>query len=151
MLSCNNSDSIDGLEGLKVEVDLLFLALVLGYCVQLFRRDVAFKAALTVKMVPQYTMRPFGGTLLYSLSLCCVDVIAAKTERRLTRDLMFEAVPYSVASMFVACEICERGGLPVHAVRTPSHGTGQKDRHRDAQDERDHGCSSTAGSFEALH
>jgi hypothetical protein len=35
---------------------------------------------------------------LYNFSLCWVDVIADKTDCRLTRDLMFDAVPYSPIS-----------------------------------------------------
>ena len=37
---------------------------------------------------------PFVGTRLYSFSRCCVDVMAPSTDKRLTRDLMFAAVPY---------------------------------------------------------
>ena len=66
---------------------------------------------LTVKTVPQYTTRPLGGTLLYSFRRCCVEVIAANTDRRLTRDLIFDAVPYSLASIEAVCEIWDRGGL----------------------------------------
>ena len=29
-------------------------------------------------------------------SFCCVEVIAVRTDKRLTRDLIFEAVPYLV-------------------------------------------------------
>ena len=43
--------------------------------------------------------------MLKSLRRCCVEVMAERTERRLTRDLMFEAVPNSSASIFAAREI----------------------------------------------
>ena len=45
---------------------------------------------------------PFGGTLVKSFSRCCVDVMAESTESRLTRDLMFDAVPNSSASILAA-------------------------------------------------
>ena len=51
-----------------------------------------------VMISPQYTTRPFGGTLEYSLRRCWVEVMADKTDRRLTRDLMLEAVPYFLVS-----------------------------------------------------
>ena len=51
-----------------------------------------------------------GGTLLKSFSRCWVDVIADRTDRRLTRDLMFEAVPNSSASILAAREIWSLGG-----------------------------------------
>ena len=53
---------------------------------------------------PQNTTSPFGGTLLYNFNLCWVDVIAPRTESRFTRDLIFEAVPYSSASIFCTRE-----------------------------------------------
>lgn len=37
--------------------------------------------------------------------------MAARTDKRFTRDLMLDAVPYSFASMEAAWEIWERGGL----------------------------------------
>ena len=43
---------------------------------------------------------PFGGTFAYNLSLCCTDVMAPRTDNLFTRDLMFEAVPYSSANIF---------------------------------------------------
>lgn len=48
-----------------------------------------------VMISPQYTTKPLGGTLVYSLRRCCVEVMADKTDKRLTRDLMLDAVPYS--------------------------------------------------------
>ena len=64
----------------------------------------------SVSTVPQYRTRPLGGTLLKSFRRCCVEVIASSTDSRLTRDLMFEAVPYSSASILAANEICDFGG-----------------------------------------
>ena len=63
-----------------------------------------------VSTVPQYTTRPLSGTREYSFRRCCVDVIAASTDRRFTRDLMLLAVPYSCVSMLVACDSCDLGG-----------------------------------------
>lgn len=96
-------------------------------------------------------MRPFGGTRLYSFRRCWVEVMAARTESLLTRDLMFEAVPYSVANMFVACEICERGGLQMEVrCKCRSAMPVVDSSGVSAQDERDHACSSSTGSFETL-
>jgi len=61
-----------------------------------FKVDIDPSSVMTV---PQYMTRPFLGHLLYSLSRCCVLVIAPNTDRRLTRDLIFEAVPYSSANI----------------------------------------------------
>ena len=48
--------------------------------------------------------------MVKSFRRCWVDVIADSTERRLTRDLMFDAVPNSSASIFAAREIWSLGG-----------------------------------------
>jgi hypothetical protein len=53
-----------------------------------------------VMISPQYTTRPFGGTFEYSLRRCCVEVMAERTESRLTRDLMLEAVPCDFGQHF---------------------------------------------------
>eukprot|EP00878_Enallax_costatus_P030104 GHUV01032741.1.p1 GENE.GHUV01032741.1~~GHUV01032741.1.p1 ORF type:complete len:126 (+),score=21.66 GHUV01032741.1:537-914(+) len=45
-------------------------------------------------------------TLLYSLSLCCADVMAPNTDSLFTRDLMLDAVPYSSPNIFCTREIC---------------------------------------------
>lgn len=50
-----------------------------------------------------------GLTLLYSFSLCCAEVMADSTDSRFTRDLMFDAVPYSSASIFWTRATCVRG------------------------------------------
>jgi hypothetical protein len=42
---------------------------------------------------------------LYSFRRCWVEVIAARTESRLTRDLMLEAVPYSCVNIAEMREI----------------------------------------------
>ena len=47
-------------------------------------------------------------TFVYSLSRCCAEVMAASTDWRLTRDLMLEAVPYSLASMACVWATCRR-------------------------------------------
>ena len=54
-----------------------------------------------------------------SFSRCCVDVIAESTERRLTRDLMFDAVPNSSASIFAAREIWSFGGRISEIIDVP--------------------------------
>ena len=51
-----------------------------------------------VMISPQYIMRPFGGTLEYSLRCYWVEVMADKTDRRLTCDLILKAVPYFFVS-----------------------------------------------------
>jgi hypothetical protein len=56
-------------------------------------------------MVPTNSTRPFGGTRLYSFRRCWVLVMAASTDKRLTRDLMFDAVPYSCVNMADTREI----------------------------------------------
>ena len=48
--------------------------------------------------------------MLKSFSRCWVDVIADRTDRRLTRDLMLDAVPNSSASILAAREIWSLGG-----------------------------------------
>ena len=51
-------------------------------------------------------MRPLFGQRLYVFSFCCTEVIAESTDERVTLDLMFDAVPYSSASIFPAWAIC---------------------------------------------
>ena len=57
-----------------------------------------FSLPSSVSTVPQYMMRPLSGTRLYSFSRWMAPVMAPSTDWRLTRDLMFDAVPYSSAS-----------------------------------------------------
>ena len=64
----------------------------------------------SVRHSPQYMTSPFFGHLLYSLSRCWVDVIAPRTDRRFTRLLMLEAVPYSSESILLTREIWSPGG-----------------------------------------
>ena len=45
------------------------------------------------------------GEWSYSFSFCCVEVMAPSTESLFTRDLMLEAVPYSLTSMLVELAI----------------------------------------------
>lgn len=58
-------------------------------------------------------------TLVNSLRRCCVDVIAESTESRLTRDLMFEAVPNSSASILAAMETWDLGGRMSEIMEVP--------------------------------
>ena len=85
--------------------------------------ETFFSLPSSVRIVPTKRTRPFGGTRLYSLSLCCVEVIAASTERRLTRDLMLEAVPYSCVSIAETREIwsCADGELIGHRSQHFEH------------------------------
>ena len=53
-----------------------------------------------------HTPRHPPPTRVYSLSRCWAEVMAASTDWRFTRDLMLEAVPYSLASMAAVWEIC---------------------------------------------
>ena len=55
----------------------------------------------SVRTSPQKIMRPFGGVRLYFFKRCCVDVIADKTDKRLTRLLIQDAVPYSSVSILL--------------------------------------------------
>lgn len=54
-----------------------------------------------------------------SLRRCCVDVIAESTESRLTRDLMFDAVPNSSASILAAIETWDLGGRMREIIEVP--------------------------------
>src|SRR5690242_19909960 len=55
--------------------------------------------------------RPLGGTLEYSFRRCWVEVMADRTDRRLTRDLMLEAVPNSSANILAARETWYLGAV----------------------------------------
>jgi len=48
-----------------------------------------------------------------------VDVIAPRTERRLTRDLMLDAVPYSSESILLTREIWSPGGIMREIMEVP--------------------------------
>lgn len=54
----------------------------------------------------------WGPALVYSFSRCCALVMAASTDCRFTRDLMLDAVPYSLASMACVCAICKSSKAP---------------------------------------
>ena len=69
-------------------------------------KETFFSLPSSVKMVPTKSTRPFGGIRLYNLRRCWVLVIAAKTDRRFTRDLMLEAVPYSCVNIAWTADIC---------------------------------------------
>ena len=89
----------------------------------------------SVIIVPQYTTNPFNGTREYSLRRCCVPdaqsyrgeshklsivlVIAPRTDSRFTRLLIFEAVPYSSASILATREIWSRGGITKEIIEVP--------------------------------
>lgn len=62
---------------------------------------------------------PLGGTRVKSLSRCCVDVIAERTESRFTRLLMLDAVPYSSASILAARLIWSLGGRMSEIIEVP--------------------------------
>ena len=72
-----------------------------------------------VETYPQNTTSPLGGTRLYNFNLCWVDVMAPKTESLLTRDLMFDAVPYSSASSFCTRGIWSLGGMMREIILVP--------------------------------
>ena len=46
--------------------------------------------------------------------------MAVSTLCRFTRDLMFEAVPYSSLSILAVMEICERGGMMSEIMDVPA-------------------------------
>ena len=63
--------------------------------------------------------RPLGGTWLYSLRRCCALPMAASTDCLLTRDLMFEAVPISSASILEVRLIWPLGGMTSEIMEVP--------------------------------
>lgn len=100
-----------------------------GASSQRTRTDNKPKAAETMDTLTQYQCASMGAdgaavpgaerTLLYSFSRCCADVMADRTESRLTRDLILDAVPYSSESIFVTRLICisVAGQTPLHALQ----------------------------------
>jgi hypothetical protein len=108
------------------------------------------------------------GTLEYSLRRCWVDVIAERTERRLTRDLMLEAVPWGrqLCAHSFSQPKCERRfthklfsqhlrsardlvlGRCASSAESPCALCRQGRARTD--NERDHAGAVTAGGFEAL-
>ena len=74
---------------------------------------------LSVNTAPQYTTSPFGGTLLYSFKRCCAEPIASSTDCRLTRDLMFVAVPISSINIFCTRFTCPFGGITSEIIDVP--------------------------------
>lgn len=57
--------------------------------------------------------------MTHSLRRCCVEVMAPSTESRFTRDLMFDAVPYSSASILLTREIWSLGGMTREIMDVP--------------------------------
>ncbi|KYN13368.1 hypothetical protein ALC57_14381, partial [Trachymyrmex cornetzi] len=53
------------------------------------------------------------------VSLCCTDVIAPKTDNLFTRDLMFDAVPNSSASILLTLDIWSFGGMINEIILVP--------------------------------
>ncbi|KYQ52217.1 hypothetical protein ALC60_08832, partial [Trachymyrmex zeteki] len=51
--------------------------------------------------------------------LCCTDVIAPKTDNLFTRDLMFDAVPNSSASILLTLDIWSFGGMINEIILVP--------------------------------
>ena len=78
-----------------------------------------FSFPSSVITVPQYMTSPFFGHLLYSFKRCWVLVIAPRTDRRLTRLLMLEAVPYSSASILLIWLIWVPGGMISEIIDVP--------------------------------
>lgn len=62
-----------------------------------------------------YVIRP----LVYNFNLCCTDVMAPNTDKRLTRDLIFDAVPNSSASILLTREIWSLGGIIKDIILVP--------------------------------
>src|SRR5271170_1964484 len=71
------------------------------------------------RQYPQNTTSPLGGTRLYNFNLCWVDVMAPKTDSLFTRDLIFDAVPYSSASSFCTRGIWSLGGMMREIMLVP--------------------------------
>lgn len=91
---------VNRLEGLEVNRDLLFLP-------------------SSVMMVPTNTTRPLGGVLLKSFNFCWAEVIADRTDKRFTRDLIFAAVPISSASILLTCTTESFGGMIKEIIEVP--------------------------------
>ena len=70
-------------------------------------------------MVLLSTSDTINWPLLYSLSLCCTDVMAPRTDNLLTLLLMFEAVPNSSANIFATREIWSFGGMMSEIMLVP--------------------------------
>src|SRR5437763_13897343 len=99
--------SINGLKRFKIDVNLFFLSFFgnNGTAVnhETIGRNLNYKRNFNVRIYlifVRFIMRiivyiPF----VYNFNLCCVEVIAANTDKRLTRDLMLDAVPYSSANI----------------------------------------------------
>ena len=92
---------VDGTEGLERVGHLLFLAIVVDAGTAVHYQTVRRHASETRRLV-------LYNTETNSFSFCWVEVMALRTERRFTRDLIFEAVPYSVLSMFTELAIYTR-------------------------------------------
>ena len=95
-------------------------------------------------------------TLLYNFRRCCADVMALSTERRFTRFLMLEAVPYSSPSILFTRATC---AAPAHVVSPRAEAVGGLTSLRNGlelhlvfwrHDKRDHGGASPAGAFKRL-
>ena len=92
--------SVDRFERLEIDVDLAFLALGCD--------DFTTVDNQTVRRDFEYNFRR-----------CCVEVMADKTDRRLTRDLMLDAVPNSSANILAAREIWSFGGMMREIMDVP--------------------------------
>merc|ERR1719210_1013520 len=79
-----------------------------------------FSLPSSVMMSPQYMMRPLGGVRVYIFSRCCVEVMAPSTDKRFTRDLIHEAVPYSSVSILLILLISSLGGMMSEIIDVPA-------------------------------
>ncbi|GIX66397.1 CPSF A subunit region protein [Babesia caballi] len=93
---------VDWLEGLEVQRDSLFLPVVRDDRSAVEHQPVGRRAIVQLQLCA-----PSARGRLHLL--CCVEVMAPSTESRFTRDLMFDAVPYSSASILLILGISSFG------------------------------------------
>ena len=110
---------IDGFEGFEINIEFSFFSFVCDDVSKYIQLESASKVRSRLETYPQNTTSPLGGTRLYNFNLCWVDVMAPKTESLLTRDLMFDAVPYSSASSFCTRGIWSLGGMMREIILVP--------------------------------
>ena len=101
---------VDGTEGLEGVRHLLLLAL-------LVQTRSTIQDQTIGRHTGEPTLTPWRHT--YSFNFCWVDVMAPNTDRRFTRDLMLEAVPYSPVSILLAFEIYRVRQLREHLTWSP--------------------------------
>lgn len=72
---------------------------------------LSFPFLLLLHLYHSKLSSPFEGTLFWSLSLFCTDVMASRTERQFASNWMLDALSNSSANIFASCEIWSWGGM----------------------------------------